>query len=513
MLMERTSGLEKLLRRPIVGSMVAFGILVGTVVAAIGVGFGGAYLGNAAVAYFNSPAHPAELPELEEDLGPAPLFADWPEKKPDVALVLTGEMYGYMRPCGCSPGQHGGLARRDGFLHYLTEERQWNVLPLELGDLIGKGGMLEPVRYAYIIESLQTLGYPAIGVGVKDLSISVNDVFGQAVNMDSTKLLQSNLQHKDADFQELMEQFLGSTAIADPGGVKVGITSLIGEGLQGKLPDPSVSLRPTDEVMEAVIKKMDEEKVDLRVVLANMPQKEAVALAEKYPVFDVILCESKIEDSATQEAQMVGKTMVTWVGRKGKSVGVVGFWKDEQPHLRFEIVPLDGRFPESDEMGEIYGRFVRAVKDGNFLEKVPRVPHPSHDEFVGAEKCGQCHKKAFAHWKESKHAHALETLHNVKPTGQDHNPECVSCHSTGFGFVSGFVSPELTPTLAGNQCENCHGPGKRHVADPKNPQFAAEMRLSRFTVEQSCVKCHDADNSVHFKFDTYWPKIAHPWRD
>ena len=39
----------------------------------------------------------------------------------------------------------------------------------------------------------------------------------------------------------------------------------------------------------------------------------------------------------------------------------------------------------------------------------------------------------------------------------------------------------------------------------------AMMRVSKNISD--CVKCHDADNSVHFNLDTYWPKIAHPWKD
>jgi len=33
-----------------------------------------------------------------------------------------------------------------------------------------------------------------------------------------------------------------------------------------------------------------------------------------------------------------------------------------------------------------------------------------------------------------------------------------------FPYVSGFESLEATPHLAGNSCENCHGPGTAHVA-------------------------------------------------
>src|SRR5262245_8280781 len=48
------------------------------------------------------------------------LFQDWPQDdKPAFVVALTGEMSGYLRPCGCSEGQGGGLPRRAAALAYL----------------------------------------------------------------------------------------------------------------------------------------------------------------------------------------------------------------------------------------------------------------------------------------------------------------------------------------------------------------------------------------------------------
>lgn len=89
--------------------------------------------------------------------------------------------------------------------------------------------------------------------------------------------------------------------------------------------------------------------------------------------------------------------------------------------------------------------------------------------------------------------------------------ECVSCHSTGFGFDSGFVSAETTPALKGQQCENCHGPGSLHVSEPTNPDYLSQMRVSRADAEKNlCLQCHDSDNDPHWDFDKRWPDVAHP---
>ncbi|HEV3138843.1 MAG TPA: hypothetical protein VGZ26_13090, partial [Pirellulales bacterium] len=72
--------------------------------------------------------------------------------------------------------------------------------------------------------------------------------------------------------------------------------------------------------------------------------------------------------------------------------------------------------------------------------------------------------------------------------------------------------------LAGNGCENCHGPGAAHIAAEKGDneaQRAALRELLHLTWEQAktetCIKCHDHDNSPEFgkNSEKYWSEIEH----
>lgn len=77
-----------------------------------------------------------------------------------------------------------------------------------------------------------------------------------------------------------------------------------------------------------------------------------------------------------------------------------------------------------------------------------------------------------------------------------------------------------TPHLLHNGCENCHGPGSRHIqlieAGDKDAANK-EIRLTLADAKKShCVTCHDLDNDPHFNseaFDSYWEKIKHIGRD
>ena len=63
---------------------------------------------------------------------------------PAAVLVLTGEMDGYLEPCGCTEGQIGGLLRRYDFFERLRKQN-WPVASIDLGSLtkdpaVARGG-------------------------------------------------------------------------------------------------------------------------------------------------------------------------------------------------------------------------------------------------------------------------------------------------------------------------------------------------------------------------------------
>jgi hypothetical protein len=131
--------------------------------------------------------------------------------------------------------------------------------------------------------------------------------------------------------------------------------------------------------------------------------------------------------------------------------------------------------------------------------------------FVGAETCKTCHPNTYAKWSTTKHAQAFNALlRDVKPNTQ-FDAECVSCHTTGFEYNSGWRSEAQTPYLAGNQCENCHGPGSEHAAKPADAAIRKTIALTAERADKNllCARCHDEENSPKFDFTKYWGQIVH----
>lgn len=138
------------------------------------------------------------------------------------------------------------------------------------------------------------------------------------------------------------------------------------------------------------------------------------------------------------------------------------------------------------------------------LEAEPVQPE---GEYLGFEGCVGCHQGIAGHWSRTAHAEAYRTL---VERGEQRNPDCLTCHATGFGREGGFADPDAGRYLLNVQCEACHGPSALHARRAVTPGFKPEAGAP--VGEGTCRGCHDPANSPRFDFEEYLPKVAHPQR-
>jgi hypothetical protein len=268
---------------------------------------------------------------------------------------------------------------------------------------------------------------------------------------------------------------------------------------------------------------------------------ESRKLAEAYPIFDIVVTAARGDEPSVQPTVLTflegQKIWLVDLGHKGMYSIVVGIPAEAGADFRFQRVPLDSRFESTSEIKELMDDYQAELKAVGFdgLGLIPVVHPKASDEsdanghFVGASGCKDCHKKAYRIWYERGldhvHAHANATK-SIVNLGRQYDPECLSCHTTGwepqkyFPYVTGFQSLEQTPDLVGNGCENCHGPGAAHVAAELGNQmqpkleFREAMKITRgWAATDLCIKCHDPDNSPEFDFEKYWPLVEHRGKD
>lgn len=126
------------------------------------------------------------------------------------------------------------------------------------------------------------------------------------------------------------------------------------------------------------------------------------------------------------------------------------------------------------------------------FQNEPVVVADQTSTYLGANECGTCHESIFKVWQKTRHATAFNSL---KKTSQENLAGCQKCHVTAFEEAGGFIDAELTPELVGVQCEECHGPGKVHAANPeKQGSIIAKVP------ETKCRKCHTAGQDGNFDY-------------
>ncbi len=151
-------------------------------------------------------------------------------------------------------------------------------------------------------------------------------------------------------------------------------------------------------------------------------------------------------------------------------------------------------------------------------------------KYVGAKKCKACHMKWYKAWEKTNMATSIENLKQgvkvaekkaagIEDKDYTHDPECLKCHTTGYGKPGGFVSIEETPKLANVQCEACHGPGsvfKKQMQKNKKAKAykVDDLKPFGFIVpsedEAGCMTCHGGDSPFTDKVD---PKYKWDFKD
>jgi hypothetical protein len=503
---------------------------------------------------------------------PPHFFRDWPpdNRKPDVAILLTGQQHSHLKFCGCSSPQLGGFERRYNLFAKLAHEKGWPIVAADLGDLVEfKSGEVHDqsiLKYETAMRALEILRYTAIALGADDFNLPLEKGIAEFTLQKPDaypRVLAANLSEKTRMQKYPLDEkrsLIGSWQAAGGNGMPVvGFVGLTGVNAINDIQDKTHTFDPSEQVIKNALAAMDAAKVELKVLLYQGAYLNAKDIAQKHfpNKFDIILCQSN-EDTPPAEVDTFGRTMVVRVGNKGFFVGVVGAYRTGKPEKPFELyyqlIPL-GEELETDKDKEkghpilaLLDDYAKMVHERNFLATVasakkPIPVPPGLDNvsltFVGSQTCFNCHKAESAKWSSSKHSHAFDALTKVadKPKLRQFDPECVVCHVSGLGFKSGFVNPAKTGNLLHVGCENCHGPGSAHVALPKNTQFQLAMspwkakaddylpdiatlkkgydalseqqkKILR-RVDDMCQKCHDQENDSHFRFEKNWPEVIH----
>lgn len=368
-------------------------------------------------------------------------------------ILYTGAIKGNLEPCGCSPKtDSGGFARLSGYISANRADLKPYIL-VDAGGSTSKDTPQGRLKTEAVVRSFGIIGYDAVA-------------FLKGEDRPPEGFLSPLIESTGANAVSDTHPYPGSVQL-EAGPFKVNISA-----------DP-----------------LAHKKGRLNILLTDRPVAEAGAIIGSSGGWDVIVTSSG--EVVEEPVRADGAVIVSGYPR-GKKLGVLELrveGEDKVAGFSHRWQPLGREIPEDTDVRNVLDEYDANVAA---LLRDEERKAPSVTSYLGSKSCSECHQPFVESWDDTRHAGAFATLEKA---GKSKDPECVNCHTTGYGEEGGFYSMTSTPALANVQCEQCHGPGIEHVSD-----YTVPMRL---VGEGVCLKCHTGENSPDFDYKTYLEKIKH----
>jgi 2',3'-cyclic-nucleotide 2'-phosphodiesterase (5'-nucleotidase family) len=420
----------------------------------------------------------------------------------NVRIVATAANNGELEQCGCKTNPKGGLARRASLIDTLRAEDP-NLLLLDAGDWGDRNPATGPLKADFIFRMMKRMGYDAVTLGEREVATSSVAHYKDLAGDDGPAVLMSNVGHGKVP-RTVSESVGDGMHLREVNGVKVGTFALMHDQVLTKVQDENGSLVADDifTSAERITAELRDQGAEIIVCLAQMELSFADSVVRRVPEIDVAVLGHR--GGLRRTHALAGETIVMRVGTRGQYLG----WVDLTVDPSGKVVEFDGisttidvdKYPPHPEIAtlvnELGAEMERLQKEERMIQQIQYQNEQEVDRYLGAEACARCHQPEYEQWKEGPHGHAWATLVDV---GMDTNAECVSCHVTGAGEATGFRSAQTHPDLTNVQCESCHQMGTLHESTGDRGELVAD----------SCVGCHDQENSPDFDPVSYMERIRH----
>ena len=400
-----------------------------------------------------------------------------------ITLFFTGNELGALKPCGCSGGQLGGLSKRVAIFNQVPVHSR---LIVDTGALVAGDQEQDLIKFGVLFEAFRLLDYDVVCLTGQDVESARRLGLVPSANTPFAIISGEWDSERDGGPRSFSKEFRvkGWHVVVNVAARDAGADSAA--EADGLFPD-----RPGRESLNILI-------------LENCDTESRQSWVQQSGA-DCMVCPTDAEEPQVYGEPGVAPLVFT-PGRFGRHIVRLeaGFAGPEgRLTLKFEDVPVVEELPEDRALEGLYKQYQQLVRQGNLLEKYPRVPLPDDLRYVGSQSCASCHEYEYAKWSTKAHADAFATLVEV---GSDYDPECVVCHVVGMDRTSGFITAERTPVMKNVGCENCHGPGSEHVRT-----FGQAATVEP---KSTCLDCHTPEHSSGYagREAEYLQKIVH-WRE
>lgn len=438
-----------------------------------------------------------------------------------IVVFYSSTVHGNLEVCGCPIHPLGGVARRAGYINaFKKRSPDAAVLQVDAGfifsdDLNAKGdGLREDARLMndWIVRANDVMGLNIVNLGYRDLRYADLLLRPDAKpRAEKSAIISSNIKTADTlhvNPAPYVIKIVTSNRLPHPVNIAfIGVSDTAPEEQQNAIKASGFVINDPFESVKAALAEV-RDKADVTVVVGFLSLPSVNKLARQNDDLDLII--NTDERGLVPDPRQINNALVVYAAKETKHLGELRFYTDKEGMVeRFtaRYVQLDEIIPDDPQMAEITKQArkeIDVVQNRLAEEEASALaannPGGQASAYVQSEACAKCHVAEYESWRNSRHSHAFAALETKQRT---FDAACIGCHSLGFQKPGGFINIKATPQLANVQCESCHGPGAEHLAQPTAKNYKTPPK------NESCLICHDRENSPDFDFAKYWPVIAH----
>jgi len=355
--------------------------------------------------------------------------------QPDAVLLFTGGTGGMLEVCNCSGPMPGGLARRSG----LVESYRYSFPDTILVD-VGDAFWVVPTdnRNKYILRGYAQIRYDAVTLGDSEWAAGPK-LLAEMLAVNKTPAISTTVTAPDVDAMQVFKREFPNAKVAV-------VTDTAPEAFHFVPKSVTSSLRfaGPDELSKRVA---DLKAQGYIVVLIAHADENSIEDIASRTAADLII-RGHTTRTERKLTNVAGKPVVKVGGYE--HVAAVAIKADGNKIASVEYRPevVDTSWPIDGQLLLTYQAYAHAA-----MMAALDAERKTGLEYQTSQSCGTCHKKQLENWIKTRHANAYVTLVKVKRTG---DPNCLMCHTTGFGTKAGFYTIEKTKHLANVNCQDCH---------------------------------------------------------
>jgi hypothetical protein len=419
-----------------------------------------------------------------------------------LTFELTCDVHGRLVPCGCFSGQLGGLTR----IATMFGSKAPDQVRVDAGNAIAGKADYEQIQYQYIQKAFGEMRYDALNVGQREAQLTATQLRALKTRSPVT-MLGANLLDQ-ATGAPLFDGY----KIIERAGWRVALVGVLDGRAVGDNLGEGLAVEEMAVTLSRLLPQL-KGRVDCIVLLAFADETAMTDLARQFYELDIILGGNVRQPS--QKLAKENRSLLVATTNESRAVGILQI-VSRTPHpigaLKGEVHLVSDQIPQDENIAALataYRDEIRRTKlavDDPASARDDMVPGVQpRNTYAGTESCAACHPNASRVWLASSHARAFSTLTTLHA---DADPNCIGCHSVGFGTASGYRrAADASGPFINVGCESCHGPGAEHV---KLRRAGGDVTAHLRPVGAAdCQKCHHGEFSRPFDYATFWPNIAH----